>query len=811
MALIKIKKIASLFFLLTALSWLSMPAYADSAAEAEGFLSQIFDTSYDETDLFHHSLAMLLGGFVFEPFGNAPNYPVTVLAHVLGYGNLIAMVLGVVILVYVIAMGAVNTAASGEFLGKRWSTAALPLRITAGFGLIMPAGSGDGVFSVAQSLVIWMIIVGSNSATFLWNKTAEFVSSGTPIMASSLVYDSNAYLELPNIFHCAAVRSKVGKDHRGYDPNIASVMDASGNERKISYGQLKSEASSLSKYEYIKIDGCGTILSVKAPSDFSSNTVFENYDINSDRKSSWMDKALSNYNNISEPGFSPVLQSAIAFADFMISNNIHRNDEEGSYSVSENTDYEEKVLLAANELLKVSQAYDNFIKSTSSGIITEDMSEMFSENMTKGGWARAGVFFFEQSMLQGFSQTLMSNITKASVSDKDDDYSYCFSNIFGCEDRNREYNSWMKGLDSVSAAASTGSSSQIAGGSESKAIKGDFTSVNKDGDPELSDDVSRSVSMAISQTVLNSLLWMGEDDAKGTGGSTGGTSVTSTQGMTSPFTVVSGLGRGLQQVSVSVWTAGLVVAGVAGFAEANVLTGGSGWGGSFMAVTRYLIATLAPIMMGISTLAFVLAFALPFMPVSMWIMLVCGYFVTAIEALAAISLAVIMMITPEGDGMVGHNFAKALQMVNAIVLRPSLSIIGLIAAISLSYVGFSIMNNLFWSTARLNTGGSLFEVMALIFIYASLAYKLCEYMIGIMYKIPDQIMQWMGGGMAREFGESAASNDIAGSLKTNAAAGGMALGAGMNAIGKGKPPTKKKEDPKDDKAGGEEGSAGKEK
>ena len=170
-----------------------------------------------------------------------------------------------------------------------------------------------------------------------------------------------------------------------------------------------------------------------------------------------------------------------------------------------------------------------------------------------------------------------------------------------------------------------------------------------------------------------------------------------------------------------------------------------------------------------------------------------------------------MMITPEGDGMVGHNFAKALQMVNAIVLRPSLSIIGLIAAISLSYVGFSIMNNLFWSTARLNTGGSLFEVMALIFIYASLAYKLCEYMIGIMYKIPDQIMQWMGGGMAREFGESAASNDIAGSLKTNAAAGGMALGAGMNAIGKGKPPTKKKEDPKDDKAGGEEGSAGKEK
>ena len=71
----------------------------------------------------------------------------------------------------------------------------------------------------------------------------------------------------------------------------------------------------------------------------------------------------------------------------------------------------------------------------------------------------------------------------------------------------------------------------------------------------------------------------------------------------------------------------------------------------------------------------------------------------------------------------------------------------------------------------------------MIFIYASLAFKLCEYMVSVIYKIPDQIMQWMGGGMSREFGEQAAGQDMTQAIKTSTAASGVTGMSGMKTAG----------------------------
>ena len=202
-----------------------------------------------------------------------------------------------------------------------------------------------------------------------------------------------------------------------------------------------------------------------------------------------------------------------------------------------------------------------------------------------------------------------------------------------------------------------------------------------------------------------------------------------------------------------------------------------------MGMGKYVMASLAPVIAGVGALAFVMAFAIPFMPVTVWIMMVCGYLVTVIEAIAAAPLAVIMLATPEGEGMSSGNFTKALQMVNAVILRPTLSIVGLFAAMTLSYAGFSILNELFWSVANLTSDFSIFEIMALIFIYASVTFKVCEYMVSVIHKIPDQIMDWMGGGLSRPFGEDSAAQDVSGSLKQNAGASGLTAMAGMKTAG----------------------------
>jgi len=280
---------------------------------------------------------------------------------------------------------------------------------------------------------------------------------------------------------------------------------------------------------------------------------------------------------------------------------------------------------------------------------------------------------------------------------------------------------------------------------------------------------------------------LGVDDALGSAGNVGGNQATNTTGMISPFTAVTSLGRGLQQIGVGVWTAGLAVAALLGVNDSatggilSVFTGGST--SAIAGAAKYIMASLAPILMGVGGLAFMLAFAIPFMPVTIWIMLVCGYLVTVIEAVAAAPLAVIMLATPEGEGISGTGFKQALQMINAIILRPSLSIVGLFAAMTLSYAGFAILNDLFWSVAGMATDVSIFEILAMIFIYSTLAFKICEYMISVIHKIPDHIMQWMGGGMSREFGESAAGADMTKAVQQNTAASGVSGMAGMKTAG----------------------------
>ena len=193
--------------------------------------------------------------------------------------------------------------------------------------------------------------------------------------------------------------------------------------------------------------------------------------------------------------------------------------------------------------------------------------------------------------------------------------------------------------------------------------------------------------------------------------------------------------------------------------------------------SHYLIATLVPLMGALLGMSFVMAMAIPFMPVVTWIMMACGYLLTIIEAVAAAPLAVIMMATPEGDGIAGQNMQRALQMINSIILRPTLSIVGLFAAMTLSYVGFSLMNTLFWKVAGLNTTMGLYEIIGLITIYISMSLKMCEYMISVMYKIPDHILDWMGGGMTRDFGEKGAAADVSNSLGKGSNLNGDALKA----------------------------------
>ena len=116
--------------------------------------------------------------------------------------------------------------------------------------------------------------------------------------------------------------------------------------------------------------------------------------------------------------------------------------------------------------------------------------------------------------------------------------------------------------------------------------------------------VFTSISKNISSFFLSTIMSWGADNSKGTGGGSGRSDMaTQATGMISPFTAVSSLGRGLQQITVVIWTAGLLASALLGASGSpwGILADGA-TGGSVSAVMgalKYIMATLVPVLSGV--------------------------------------------------------------------------------------------------------------------------------------------------------------------------------------------------------------------
>lgn len=759
------KKIISAILFALAFA-VASPSFADgAAAQSQSFISEVINAKPSSTDLADMSFAQLFGKFVFKPFGGYPGgaEDATTLAHVLGYSNIVAMILGVIILSYTIMGGALKTAADGELLGRGWSSVWLPLRTATAFGMITPVSDGSGVFSVAQSLVIWAVIVGSNSGTWVWEKGASLLTMGSPAIPTAMVYDYSSYKNIVSVLHCSVVRDKYFKERKITDKPVGTVMLSAPGAGKSAGTFGYSDGYSL-KFDDLKqistinFDGCGSI-SFPVSVTTESTTGLQKSDALGDTQSkgtffhafvtkSWEDKIKTNFTSKVPAAYLSFLNGALAQAKILADGPSAAEIAAARTNYSSNKQdaaIYDQIANSGKALDAVGASYASYIASSKAAIATPDIAAEWKKTMTDGGWMAAGVWFFEASKLQAAVYNYLNKLTTgASYSPNPESWvSGCgFMSWGSCDDSIKDQQAQLLRIDELKTYTSANAGAQAGEGIIP-------LSASNGG---LDSSIFSSASVAIAQTFMNGLMTYGAAQSVGEGvGSTSGMSA-STSGMISPFTALSSMGRGLQNINEVIWWLGL---GATTFAKAVEGSALSFFGaGAAPGAIMYVVTTLAPLMMLLLGMSFVMAMAIPFTPVVTWILMSCGYLLTVIEAVAAAPLAVIMMATPEGDGLSGQNLQKALQLVNAIVLRPTLSIVGLFAAMTLSYVGFSLMNTMFWKVAGLATNLGLYEIVGLISIYISISLNLCKYMISVMHKIPDQILNWMGGGVT-PFGESA--------------------------------------------------------
>lgn len=759
-------------------------------------------------ELAHLWFELMFGEFIWSPWGQECTGPqcVTVLSTVIGFTNVLALIMGVVIAYYVILGGSLNTAQSGEILGRSWSSSWLPIRNAIGFGLIMPAaGVGGGVMSTIQIVVIWLIIIGSNAGSLLWSGVAEQFAEGTPVVK---INNSNGMEPAVSLFQsllCARTHMEETYSPSSGSHEYASIQyyNSAGRELTMRAGNNLSSGifnyTSRRNLEKISFGERGICGSITFP----------------DLMQQEGDEITNELHAEAVAAFKREVRTLGTRLTALV-NDIYDHETAGSAEAlligieEENEDVVDAIEDWGGDFYEIALDFDIESRENMLEAMTDSTTlREWKQRITQGGWAQAGVWYFEVSRYQGMVNDAMNKVLQG------------FNPPTGkgkCKRGARYRTCTKKNITGMKSVANHIAHAGVLLGGQStrnrdngmrdqETIYADadlFQLKSEAMDPEsIAEDPEGSIEQVknvAAKGLLNAMTYeMGSSGANGLYGQkcvenqgsqfeAFGANSQCSYGASNPFYTVSSIGHNLVNVGVFTWGAMGVMYVVSGSVEdAGGIIGDvvdvGGFRGGFAKAIMFAVYSLLPLASAAVSQGFVLAFVVPFLPLMTWTFMICGYLLSVVEAVVAAPLAIIMMVTPEGEGISGTRLERAISLIAMIILKPSLMIIGLIASMTLANILFAVMNQFFWSgTAELTNGGAI-EFVFVITLYVGTAYKLCQYVVSIMYKLPEQILDWFTSGASRSFGE----NDIGGFMAGASAQAGSSVqgmsGALANSIG----------------------------
>lgn len=748
-------------FLALLLALFTLPAFAQQPTQAqqdqfEATVNDILTSDVDSKDDYVLTwLQQTFGDVVFSAWdgGASPTgVDATLLTHAVGFTNVVALILGIVIMGYVVIAGAIHTAASGEVLGKNWSTVWLPLRIAVALGMITPVIGAKGIISAVQALVMSLIVIGSNAGSLLWSEVVKRITEGDAVTAVTPATSPATVKTIFQALVCAEWTYRYeGSYSDGADVAVAKIyktnIPVTGNGLRGPVSTANWSAildENVQKIAFGDDGDCGSIsFSV---SDTTDNSAF---------KQDYSALAAKEGMNAARREMLRLINNLAPFAAALI-----REEQIGGYG-----NIQGKIAGKENsfdkeygaEIGKYQEIVEDFVarfpeEVTKATTGNSRVQSMWKEQLNHGGWGAAGRWFFEISRFHHLNHSIISSVVN-SVS-MPTNPNFCgfmgfITKIFSnCEKQTEAAAADITDATALFHNAATRNIASSGRGDQNARVRASMAAADEAKDKDMA-SLPVYMSKSIAQGILSAVVWNGESWTDGMHGSG---SVRDTSSLANPFRTVTAIGETINGTAMTMWVA-------AGFIEVKGGIAGAvpGAGGGLKAFAHWVSVTLTSMVVALIPMGFILSYLLPFLPIITWIRLLVAYLLTAIEAVVAAPLAVIMMVTPEGEGIAGTRLERAIQMLAAIILKPTLLVIGLIAALTLSYVSFGIVNTLFWQVAASMTDfAGVFEILAILVIYTSLVFQVSKGAIVIMQKLPDQILDWMAGGVGgRSFGDDA--------------------------------------------------------
>ncbi len=210
-----------------------------------------------------------------------------------------------------------------------------------------------------------------------------------------------------------------------------------------------------------------------------------------------------------------------------------------------------------------------------------------------------------------------------------------------------------------------------------------------------------------------------------------------------PLVAFSTIGGTLVSATEGAW---IIVIGVAALA-----IGLACWGDALVSACSIATGTLAvlmPILIGLIvffwTAGVTMALYLPLIPYLVFTFTALGWMMLVIETVVAAPIVALGIVTPAQDAL--GRASPAVMLITNVFLRPSLMIVGFIAAAQLLIAVFQMMNFTFigsLSAAMRNIG--IFGSIAVVTLYVGVMTTVVNQVFSLIYVLPDKVIRWIGG------------------------------------------------------------------
>jgi conjugal transfer/type IV secretion protein DotA/TraY len=671
------------------------------------------------TDISLLVLAQIFGGLM-------PNGGINAFGDSISTFNGAVLMIGGILATYTILAGTLGTAHDGEMLGKKFSSVWIPIRYSLGTALVLPVLPGG--YCIMQQLVMWVVIQGVGLADTVWTSYlgSQVVQNSVLTVKMNSSTKENIFLFAKNVALaqiCTQANAYIMNPGQNGGGLIDELAKGVGNyDFKYIEDTAKPGHWNFGdfggKLSFLTKSQCGSADLIIAPPA----------------------QTVNNSSNGSQTGKLGDISSAFKIQPtdpIYVAHGIAGKVLITALAADALTAVKAEAALPLTKVQAAATAYATSVENAGIAYANGDPFAAIIANSRTQGWFLAGAWFTKLTML---NRALSESVNT-------------YPSAVGIV----QVGSGFKWLDAIQPKINAATQELLVSLGDAQKM-GAASNDKDDSKGKSSQNSSSSWISKLANSASTSLT---------------GIDMQNLQNDPRPAILI------LQDAGnkmIDFWAyfmAGLLAVS----ALSGVMILGTGFNSGPLVFT--IIGFLAAPIMAIVGIGFTLAFMLPNLPFLMWLGIILGWIIMVVEAILAAPLWAVMHLHPNGDDLTGRG-GNGYMMLLGLLLRPVLTIFGLIAALVLTDVMGEFVNKVFFSVFFTGPSPSGFTAI-LIVVFAMSTYtmamiQLFKKTFSLMHVIPDQLLRWIGGGQEQ-------MGQYAGGMSEAAGKGVQAAGQGASFMG----------------------------